>query len=247
MQPRLLAVLALLSTTALACSATTEEGAPDDSAESEDAITAKKSCTPAAYDTAFAKYKAAVTHSKARLAGAVCDEGSTQWEIASDLSAAVASCAKFEEILTTSRWAQPARDALKGNLALPLLQGKLRVRDAAGKVAFTGLADSLAGTTMYGPAPGVYGNMSKITFGANGAATLSHMELPDDGNPIWRDTPATVTIGAAKADGSIEITIKTSAGSTSYELSQPEAHPELLMKPKADGEEFRSMPSECDV
>jgi hypothetical protein len=249
MRTSLFAVFAILSTTALACSATTEASPPDgDDAESEDAIvTAKKACTTAGYDAAFAKYKAAVDHSKARLGGAVCDEGTTQWEIASDLAAAVASCGKFEDILATSRWAQPARDALKGNLALPLLEGKLQIRDAAGKVTFKGLAESLAGATMYGPAPGVYGNISKIAFGANGSATLSHMELPDDGMPIWQSAPATFSIGAPKADGSIEITITSGGTSTSYDLSKPESHPELLMKPKAGGDEFRSMPSECEA
>ena len=73
---------------------------------------------------------------------------------------AVATCAQFESIIETSKWAEPVRDALKGSLALPTLTGKLAAKN------LSGLKDALPGSTVFGPAPGVFGaNVVSVTSG----------------------------------------------------------------------------------
>jgi hypothetical protein len=240
-----LALLALLSMTTAACAASSVP-AEDDAAADDAALTAKTKCSQPAYDAAFAHYKSAVEHSKARLRGAVCDDGTMLSDIAADLGAAVASCGQFKTVLAQSKWAAPARDALAGNLALPALDGRLDADSLAG------LGESLPGTTVYGPAPGVYGNMSKITFQPGGAAIASSLDVPDDGSaPRWKDAPARWSLGTAHG-GAITVTITVGGEATAYTLKMERAlapydHlPEFVLTPDA-GDAYRSLPSECEA
>ena len=222
---------------AAACSAQTSE--ESSSPESGDPVSdapemnaAKSACSTDAYNQAFSKYKAAVEGAKRRARGEVCDDGTPLYEIEANLRAATTTCGKFESIIATSQWAQPVRDALKGNLALAMLTGKLGAD-------LKSLGDALPGATIYGPAPGVYGNMSKLTFEAGGKAKLSRLNVSDDGNATWTDAPAKWSASAGKlrleAEGkTIEFDVKLEDG-------------DLHFVPKSGDEDFRSMPSECEA
>lgn len=233
----------------MACAAPTDaaDGEADPAASEDAVVTAKTKCSQAAYDKALGHYKKAVDNAKVRSRDR-CADGAMLSDIASELSKSVSTCGDFKNVIATSRWAQPVRDALKGNLALASVDGRLTIRDASGKVTLAGLDKALPGTTVFGPAPGVYGNMSKITFAANGAATVSNLELPDDGAPRWNDTPARYKVGALGADRTIEITIESGGRSTVYKASAEAGSAfDILLTPKAGGDEFRSMPSECEA
>lgn len=239
MRRDLVSVFGLLSlvVSAAACTAEPADGASDDPESDEAAVVAaRQQCSRDAYDKAFAHYKAAVDHAKARARGDVCGDGTMLSEIATDLGKAVSTCGQFESIIATSKWAAPVRDALKGNLALPTLTGKLKAKDLAG------LKEALPGHTVFGPAPGVYGNMSKITFAANGDATISRLSISDDGNARWSDAPArwsvkgTNVLSITSGGTTTELTITAEANGVDYHL-----------QPKTGDEDFWSMPSECEA
>lgn len=243
----LVGVVGVLASFTMACSAPTAESEPasgdEIGADAPEMVAAKQQCSTTAYDQAFQSYKKAVDHAKLRNRGNVCDEGTTLYEISADLQAAVTTCGQFRTIVATSPWAQPVRDALKGNLALASFDGRLTIKDATGRVTLAGLDKALPGTTVFGPAPGAYGNMSKIAFAAGGKATVSVLELPDDGMPVWKDSAATWKLGAT------ELTITSVKGAPVVYTLVPEADAayEILFKPKAGGDELRSMPSECEA
>ena len=241
----LVGLVGVLASFAMACSAPTEsEAAAGDETGADEAavVQAKSACSPAAYNKAFASYKLAVDNAKLRNRGAVCDEGTTVYEIADHLDTAVTTCGQFKTVVATSKFAQPVRDALKGNLSLASFNGRLTIKNAAGKVTLDGLAKSLSGTTVFGPAPGVYGNMSKITFAEGGAATSSALSVSDDGVPTWRNSPARWTVSGT------ELTITIGNRVTVYAVGlDGDSGYQLILKPKAGGDDFRSMPSECEA
>lgn len=248
-----LSVLALIASSTVACTASTESPSSGDAVggDEPEVVAAQTQCSKASYDKAFNSYKAAVDHAKARARGDVCGDGMMLHDIANDLGEAVATCGQFQNIIATSKWAAPVRDALKGNLGLAVLDGRLKVKDGTGKVVFQGLSAALPGVTVFGPAPGVYGNMSKITFAEGGKATLSRLDVSEDGTPSWKDSPATYTVSGAEITIAEDIEGKQS---TTYVIS-PESYgenvypnlPAFLLKPKAGGDDFRSMPSECEA
>jgi hypothetical protein len=228
--------------TVAACTApAADEPTGDPASDEAEVVTARNRCSAAAYNAAFARYKTAVDNAKARSRGDICDDGKMLHDIANDLGAAVASCGEFQNIIATSRWAQPVRDALAGNLALPVLTGKL-------KMTFEGAKDALPGHTVFGPAPGAYGNMSKLTFAENGRATHSSLEVTDEGEAIWTDTPATWSlerrnvISITVEGKTTDYTVETEDGGDFYEHL-----PSFHLKPGGDDEGFRSMPSECEA
>jgi hypothetical protein len=248
----LLGVLGLFAASTMACAAPTSDAASDESAAGVDeaeVVSAKQLCSSDAYAKAFSHYKAAVDGAKERLHGDVCNDNAMLYSIANELETAVSTCAQFKTVVATSKWAQPVRDALKGNIALATFDGRLTVKDARGKVVLTGLGQSLPGVTVFGPAPGVYGNMSKLTFSAGGAARLSTLSVDDAGAPKWIDANGTYAVGALNADGTVDLTVTIAGKATIYKVS-PEVQGggyELLLKPKAGGDELRSMPSECEA
>lgn len=229
--PLLIAALA-----ATACSAeTSAEESPsggDPVSDAPEMNQAKQSCSADAYNQAFAKYKAAVDHAKLRARGGICEEGTTLWEISGDLRAATSTCGKFESIIATSQWAQPVRDALKGSVQLAMVTGKLGSD-------LKSLGDALPGTTIFGPAPGVYGNMSKLTFEAGGKAKLSRLHVDDQGEATWSDAPAKWSASAGKL--SLEAEGKT------FEFDVKLEDGDLHFVPKTGDEDFRSLPSECEA
>lgn len=239
--------MAIVATSLLGCAAPTGDDGEGDLASDDAAVTAAKaSCTATAYNAAFAKYKSAVDHAKLRNRGAVCDDGTMLQDIAGDLQAAVSTCGQFKTVIATSVWAQPVRDALKGNLALASLDGRLNTVDGKGKPSMTGLASALPGTTVFGPAPGVYGNMSKLTFGTAGKATFSTLTVDDEGNAKWTDAAATYTV-TPRGAGAVDLTVTIGTKKTVYAVTPEAGFPfELLFTPKA-GDALRSMPSECEA
>ncbi|MDB4946566.1 MAG: hypothetical protein JWP97_6100 [Labilithrix sp.] len=244
----LVGVLGLVATNLLACAAPTDaDPGAEDLASDDAAVTAAKaSCSSAAYNAAFTKYKAAVDHAKLRNRGEVCDDGTMLYDIAADLQAAVSTCGQFRTVIATSVWAQPVRDALKGNLALASVDGRLTTIGSNGKPSLAGLAAALPGTTVFGPAPGVYGNMSKLTFAGAGKATFSTLTVSDAGKATWSNKAATYTV-TAKANGAADVTVTVGAAKTTYAVTpEPSAPYELLFTPKS-GDALRSMPSECEA
>lgn len=193
---------------------------------------AQAACSTQAYNAGFAKYKAAVDGAKKRARGEVCDEGTPLYEIAANARAATAACGKFESILATSQWAAPVRDALEANLSLPLITGKLHSD-------LKELATVLPGATIYGPAPGVYGNMSKLSFEAGGKAKLSRLHVSDEGRATWTDVPARWTASPGK--------LKLEAEGKTIEFDVKLEEGDLHFVPKTGDEDFRSMPSECEA
>lgn len=236
---RLLPLLLLSVVAGCAASSNeSDEGASDDPATAGSEVNAaRQSCSADAYNAAFAKYKSAVDHAKMLARGQVCEEGTMLSEIAGELRAATTTCGKFQSVIETSQWAQPVRDALKGNLALPMITGKV---DGELK----GLAAALPGNTIFGPAPGVYGNMSKLTFKANGAATLSSLHVSDEGQATWSDAPAKWSMPSPK-----KLSVEVGGRTTTYDIKSEEG--ELHFVPAAAGAETRddfwSMPSECEA
>jgi hypothetical protein len=228
-----------------ACAAPSAE--EDDPVASDDALTgAKSTCTPAAYHEAFLRYRNAVHDAQVRTTDA-CAEGTSIYDLATDLGASVATCPDFEQVIATSKWAAPVRAALAGNVAIPILTGKLRVR---GPQAFVGLGEALPGVTIYGPAPGVLGNVSRITFAAGGKASFTARTLDDDGNVVEKAEPAAWTV--VKSGAKVSLAITVSGETTLYELSAPDGEkpwerPAMLELRPAAGDAFSSVPDECDI
>ena len=229
--------LLFVALAAAACSAQTSEdsSSPSDGDPVSDAPemnAAKQSCSAEAYNQALAKYKLAVEGAKRRARGEVCDDGTPLYDISANLEAATATCGKFESIIATSPWAQPVRDALKGNLKLAQVTGKLGAD-------LKSLTDALPGTTIFGPAPGVYGNMSRLSFEAGGKAKLSRLNVSDDGNATWSDSPAKWSASAGK------LTLEAEGKTIEFDVKLQEG--DLHFVPKTGEEDFWSMPSECEA
>jgi hypothetical protein len=247
----LLGLLLAIATGTGACAAPADDSDPvaDEAAVTE----ARESCTPEAYNAAFASYKKAVDNAKLHLRGEVCEEGTMLSDINNDLGAAVKTCGQFRSVIENSQWAQPVRDVLEGNLALPVLTGKMTVRDAGGNAVWTGLAESLPGSTIFGPAPGAYGNMTKVTFGEDGKATYQALVFDDETYEVsWESSPATYRISAPAADGSITITVKTAAEELELQMTEEPwggEGPSFRLQPKdaSEYEAFWSLPSECEA
>jgi hypothetical protein len=237
--------LLTLATTALACTAPAEQ---DDGASSEEAaISEGNSCSPQQRAAGQAQYKSGVDRAKAYLRDEACDDA-TLHDILNDLGKAVSTCSDFRNVIATSPWAVPARKALDGNLSLAALTGKLKVKDAGGKYAWTGLSESLVGVTMFGPALGVYGNNSKITFRANGAGIISRLEIGDEGAATWTDSPMSYRINSPNG-AAVGITITEGAKVTSYSLVEAPLDERPLFELKGPGERdtFTSLPEECSA
>lgn len=221
------------------CAAPSEGDASTDGAETaEDAVSAQaqQSCGRANYDRAFALYKSAVDDSKRFLRGEVCEEGVTIHEIATRAVESTEVCGDFSKVIATSPWAKPLRETLKNNLALAV---------ATGKLAKEGLPASLPGVTFYGPAPGVLGNMSKITFGENGKGTYWWVDFDERGEIVTGEKPMTYS---SSAEGDITITIDGDA--RKYRLVAPDQPTDLrfgLEPVDPSNEVYWSLPSECEA
>lgn len=246
------AAVAVLSLVACAGS----EPSQDNTASDEAAVSAAPSCG-ANYAKANEAYKQAVAIAKAHKIDAcggvdgITDEGAYLSTIAGKAAEANAACGSFANIIKTSPWAAPIREELKGNLALAVLSGDLEIQDASGKYTYKGLAAALPGVTLWGPAPGAYGNASKIEFHADGKATLSHQEWSETANmPEWKSEEGTYRVGNAEGD-TIMITIESPSGGTDYDLKATKSYeqgPDFEMTPiEKEGETFTAYISECEA
>jgi hypothetical protein len=173
----------LLALPIVGCAASAE---PDDQdPATADAAVSSASCGSAKYNQALTHYKAAVAKSKQRARDGACggDAGeATLADIASEAQKAITTCGDFKKVISTSPWAGALREELRGSLAYPLLTGALDPAKAAS------VAAALDGATMFGPAPGVYGNVGKLVFEANGRGKMGILILSDDGMPSWGHT-----------------------------------------------------------
>ena len=211
----------------------------------DDALTAtaSASCSATAYNDGLAHYKKAVAAAKERAAKNICDEGPDGssgmiYTISGESDAAVKSCAAFQKVIDTSIYAKPIRDSLAGNLVLPYLTGKLT---AAG--SWAGLSDALPGNTVWGPAPGAYGNMSKIVFAAGGKATVSKLNTEGE-KAIWVDSAGTWSATA----GAVTITVDGKATTYKVDLATDFGVVDFFFKNTADEtDRFDSLPSECEA
>lgn len=224
------------------CAAETADVEPE---SDSDAFTAAASsrCSSAQYRSALATYRKTVTNARRRLAGRTCEAGTTQQELVSDAGAAIEQCSSFVSVYANSPWAKPVRDALAGNLGLAMITGKL-VPVEGGRVVYRGLGPSLPGTTFYGPAPGAYGNVSKLTFREGRAAVASSMSLDAEGTPVWTDTNVTYTVRGTS------VVVTSPRGVTEYVIEQEDLDtglplPAFSLRPKAGGDAMLSLPSEC--
>ena len=233
---------ALVLSSVVGCAASS---APEESDASNDALTAtaSTSCSATAYNDGLAHYKKAVAAAKARAAKQICegnDQGDdgTVYNISNESDLAVKSCAALQKVIETSIYAKPIRDTLAGNLVLPYLSGKLT---AAG--SWAGLGTALIGNTVWGPAPGAYGNMSKIVFAAGGKATVS--KLDTSGNTaIWTDSAATWSAAA----GVVTITVDGKATTYTVDLAKDHGVVDFVFTNASDAaDRFDSLPSECEA
>lgn len=235
------------------------EPSSDDSASYDQAATSAAPSCGASYGKANELYKQAVAIAKTHKVdacgglGANGEEGAYLTSIAGSAAKATASCGAFANVIKSSPWAAPIREELKGNLALAVLTGDLEIKNAKGEWTYKGLDAALPGVTLWGPAPGVYGNASKIEFGANGKATLSHHEWENENatGPTWKAEEATYKIGGVAGD-TVLITITTAAGiSTDYDLKATttyEGGPDFEMTPiEKEGDTFTAYISECEA
>jgi hypothetical protein len=109
-----------------------------------------------------------------------------------------------------------------------------------GKLA--GVEAALAsGTLFFGPAPGAYGNMSKLEFKAGGKLTSSTLEISNDGNATWKSKEGRWSVDA-KDNSRVIIDGKA------FKLQKDGADYVLFDSPKyVPYEAFRSSPSECEA
>lgn len=243
-----LAASSVLALSSLAgCAADTAQ--EDESIAAQDAATrrAQTSCTHEAYRNALATYKDTVARAKQHLRGETCDEATT-YAILEGAQAAVEQCGAFETVFATSIWAKPVRDALAKNLGLAEITGKM-VPVENGRATWSGLAEALPGKTIYGPAPGAFGNVSKLELAADGRATLSTL---DTDAYAWSSKSVTYEIGGVRDDGSIGFTVIDGATRTEYTLDHADMGTGLVLpiyelKPAAGGASSFSIPSECEA
>jgi hypothetical protein len=238
---RVLGVFLPIAAFAIGCAAPAEP--EEDPAATDDVVShAKASCSASQYNAAFASYKKAVDDAKRYRRGERCDHEKPERslylrDIVGDLDASVKACGQFREVIATSRWAEPVRELLGGTLDLAALTGKFQVRDESEKATWQGLDRALTDVTIYGPAPGAYGNMSKITFHGYGMAQLDELDFREEGEsyePYWNTFWARYVIGRPAADGSIPVIV------TVEKKAEFEFH--LFADPVGEGAMFRFQP-----
>ncbi|MBX3226114.1 MAG: hypothetical protein KIT84_28930 [Labilithrix sp.] len=252
--------MSALRTLALAASvlglfACSQEAGTDSDAEptgGDEAAVVGLSCSPAAYNAGLVHYKAAVAAAKRHAIDACMEDNSDLGVIAKEAAAATATCAAFKTVIKLSPWAAPIRKELADNLVLAELTGDLTIKDASGAYTYEGLEAALAkGVTLWGPAPGVYGNMSKLSLGANGEGKLHTLNIDDDGNATWSSTDVTYRVGGAAGD-SVPLTVSITGGiSVDYDLKATRSFdvPDFELTPIGDApaDDFTAFKSECEA
>ncbi len=255
---RLSGLLALVAAIPVAagCSVTSQASADEDPATNDAAVSAaNQHCGPGKYNEALVHYKAAVAKAKQHKTDACMEDAggsATVAEVASEAQKAVTACGAFQNVIKTSPWAGDLRAALSGTFIYPILTGDLDPSSSRS------LSTALVGVTMFGPAPGVYGNVGRLTFEASGRGFMGILNLSDDGDVSWGRTDVRWSVedrgGAvaikvvAELDDATEKTyeylLKKDAflGADNYRL-------ELQNDPDAPGayQMFDTFPSECEA
>lgn len=247
---------------ALGCAVGVEDGGVDTTDNSELAAT---SCG-ASYGEAFAYYKQAVDDSKDRLRYGVCEsENGFQWGIADNASRAVMTCGEFRNVIRTSPWAAPLREALAPSLTLRSLTGELLVIKDSNWQNWTGVEAFFGqGLSFWARAQGAYGSAVRIDFGANGSAVWGELTYDEETGEIsWRTLPATYTItkSSGQEAGPRVVTVTRDGKTDKFALGVQNAEawkdaPIFVLEPLGTGTvlgegatapKLYSLVSECDA
>lgn len=247
---------------ALACGAPELEPQPAGSiSDSEEALVADAAVVTAScgdrYAAALDHYRRAVAGAKNRLRDGVCnDEDDTLWTISDEASRAVMTCDAFRQVIKTSVWARPLRDALAVSLTLRSLTGELKViRDSAWQ-DWSGVEAFFPGTSMWARAVGAYGPPVRIDFAAQGAAVYGQQSYdPVTGDISWVEGPATYhieTTGQARDKRTVVVTHEGRQHRflLSVEPALPDdwkSAPSFTLLPSGQHEKLSSIVVECDA
>ncbi len=202
------------------------------------------SCDAAAMASATERFEHAIDLARERLSAPdrVCESEAYLSTIAYEASLAVSVCADYAGIIKTRSDAAPIREVLASSIMLRHVTNDLRARDG-----WAGLAESLPGVTLYGPAPGVYGTIAEVVFAADGKGKVRRLAIEGDA-PTWRETDATWVAGP----GWIRVTEPT--GTFELELDYTNIGEsdalELTIVPSDDFTPrggFSPFPSECEA
>lgn len=245
-----------------ACAVGVEDPGTDTVDTAEEAVS---SCGPR-WGEAFDHYKHAVDASKRRLAYGPCgSEDGMIWGIADEASRAVMTCEAFREVIHTSPWAVPLRQALARSLTLRSLTGELLVIKDSDWQNWTGVeAHFASGLTFWARAEGAYGPGVQLDFDANGAATWGEHTYDETTGEIgWRTIPATysITMSSGSEAGPRMVTVTRDGITEHFALGVRNAEawrdaPVFVLEPLGSGEvmgegatapTLYSLVSECDA
>lgn len=254
-------LLALCLSVSLVAGCASSTAVADDDAEqvgeNEEALTA---CGAAQYNEAFAHYRNAVVWSKDRNARGVCNsENGFLWSIADEASRAVMTCGDFRNVIRTSPWAAPLRQALAPSLTLRSVSGELLVIKDSTWANWTGTEKFFeSGLSFWARAEGAYGSKVRIDFRASGKATWTELVMNDvTGDITLSSTPATYTIANANGrEAGVRTVTVVHAGKTqafTLGVENPidfKAAPLFTLQPQGTGgatPKLYSLVSECDA
>lgn len=238
---------ALLLLASVGCSAKMEE---EDPAANSAAVTAACAGTQ---EQALSHYKAAVAKAKQRQNHDACSGEATLADIAAEAQKAVTTCSAFKDVIKTSVWAEPLRAQLGTSVIYPILVGDADPSNPAS------LSAALVGKTMYGPAPGVYGNVGLLTFEANGRGFIGILNLDDRGAPSWGRTDMRWTVESTGGVIHVKVVAEyENETETSFDFTMKKGDPmfgadnytlELQGQPGAPDavRSFDTYPSECEA
>jgi hypothetical protein len=217
---------------AIGCAAPTEDEAVEEGGNAYSSPDSPRT------DALFVKAeRLAVRHAS----GDMCDDA-TSFEILSLLREATAldTSRGFKEKIDASDKLQTAVGRL---LDFHQIVGRVRSEDSR----VLGIeAASERGFVVFGPAPGVYGNMAKLWIEKDGQASLETMYINYEGDPEWSALLTTWTLNE-RSDGTY-LSIGTNAGDKTFRIQLDAERGEFVFSPE-DGDElpFSSLPSECEA
>lgn len=241
-----LAATALLSITAAACTSTADDGVAGGTGAFSSTPESESSCSPEDLEISNRYFGWALETATHRLAGTgECSQRKVE-NIIGYSQISIEQCPAFVTKIETSADAKPIREALKGNLAMAIFTGKLKMFDEQFHHLWRGLEESLPGVTIWWAYPGQW-NTKKLTFAANGAATMSTRQVESDGTITWSDVPATYRIAPWQGDRGPEMTITVGAVAKVYEIGgmiSPYTSIDLVNLTD-EHDRFDSIPVEC--
>lgn len=184
---------------------------------------------------------------KEHLGGAYCETGdATTANILAKLRESVSEnpSRSFALKIRTNR---TLREAVGQTLEFAKLTGIVTVDGAD----VNGVAKAAAEgpIEVYGPAPGVYGNMAKLVLRAKGKATLKRLELDANGTPSWSETALTYAVRHENDETLVVLDTPTGKQTLVVDYVPATADaPERFVLEGTDGATtFDSLPSECEA